>query len=153
MVKTTDNQQKSVINKYINLMRKFDRVMLYTEIVCIPLEELKYLKENQLDIISMMGEKGMTSFCQAIELKEGQVYFDTLVIDPKDEDQIFEDVCTFLNKLTSIIHDTQKLEQEISQKLNCEVASKVTAIDVVVKVNNRIRRYKVEEFLSLANKF
>ena len=149
--KITDIKLGSVMDRYIKFIRRFDRVMLYIEIVCIPLKELKTLQENQIDIINMMETRGMTSFCQAIELNNGQVYFDTYVIDPKDNDHIVEDVYTFLNKLTSIIPDANELENKLSHQLNCEVASKVTAIDVVVKINNNVRRYKVEEFMRIAN--
>ena len=149
--KTIDIKPGSIMDNYIKFIKRFDRVMLYIEVVCIPLKELKTLQENQIDIIKMMENRGMTSFCQAIELNNGQVYFDTCVIDPNDKDHMVEDVCTFLNKLTNIISDVSILEKNMSQKLNCEVVSKVTAIDVVVKINSTTRRYKVEEFMRLVN--
>lgn len=138
----------SVTNRLINLVNKFERVMLYSEVMCIPLTTLKSLQKNDLDIISMMDKKGLTSYCQIVENLRGEVYFDTLVLERNKLNT--DDVEQFLSKLISLGKDAKALEKSLSNKLGCEVASKITAVDVVVKLKDTsIRRYKVEDFIKM----
>lgn len=138
----------SVTNRLINLVNKFERVMLYSEVMCIPLTTLKSLQKNDLDIISMMDKKGLTSYCQIVENLRGEVYFDTLVLERNNVTT--DDAKQFLSKLLSLGKDAKALEKSLSDKLGCEVASKITAVDVVVKLKDTsIRRYKVEDFIKM----
>ena len=138
----------SVTNRLINLVNKFERVMLYSEVMCIPLTTLKSLRKNDLDIISMMDKKGLTSYCQIVENLRGEVYFDTLVLERNK--LTTDDAEQFLSKLISLGKDAKALEKSLSNKLGCEVASKITAVDVVVKLKDTsIRRYKVEDFIKM----
>lgn len=138
----------SVTNRLINLVNKFERVMLYSEVMCIPLTTLKSLQKNDLDIISMMDKKGLTSYCQIVENLRGEVYFDTLVLERNK--LTTDDAEQFLSKLLSLGKDAKALEKSLSNKLGCEVASKITAVDVVVKLKDTsIRRYKVEDFIKM----
>lgn len=138
----------SVTNRLINLVNKFERVMLYSEVMCIPLTTLKSLQKNDLDIISMMDKKGLTSYCQIVENLRGEVYFDTLVLERNK--LTTDDTEQFLSKLISLGKDAKALEKSLSNKLGCEVASKITAVDVVVKLKDTsIRRYKVEDFIKM----
>lgn len=138
----------SVTNRLINLVNKFERVMLYSEVMCIPLTTLKSLQKNDLDIISMMDKKGLTSYCQIVENLRGEVYFDTLVLERNK--LTTDDAEQFLSKLISLGKDAKALEKSLSNKLGCEVASKITAVDVVVKLKDTsIRRYKVEDFIKM----
>lgn len=136
-----------VLEKFLKNMKKFDKVMLYREIVCMPMSEFENLNKNRLDIINMMEENNLSSYCQVIELFNGKVLFDTLVLNKTSITK--KDIIQFLQKLSYLKKDCEIIENEMADELNCEVVSKITSIDVVTEIGDDIRRYKAEEFISI----
>lgn len=142
-----DVRPGSIVDRAIKAFKNFDKAMLYIEVVTIPLSNLKSLQENQIDIISMMEKEGMTSYCQAITNLEGKVYSSVCVVDPNNEETLVENIYTFLSNITNIEAEASIVEKEESESLKCKVISKVTAMEVVVSINNKIRRYELEDFM------